>query len=237
MQKRRSSSSCLRRCSRRIFPLLCLNLRATLFRLWEAIRVCCYYYRSWPFLCADSLLALSYLLRSPHRISRAFLKGKGVRHCYTYGETPLTTFDKIMQRSQVFSTDLVYEMGCGTGRTCFWLQALVGCRVCGIDHNPLFLARAARLARWLGFTRLSFRCVDFCRLDLQEATVVYLYGTALTRKKIEELLVTFSTLRKGTRVITISYPLSDYGEGYTLLADFPVRFPWGETSAYLQTKN
>ena len=66
--------------------------------------------------------------------------------------------------------------------------------------------------------------------------MIYLYGTCLREKQIKALCRRFEKLPKGTRVITVSYPLTDYTEGYEVISCFSAPFTWGDTEVYLQIK-
>ncbi len=207
-----------------------VNIHATFFRLFGWLRVIVLYYRNLPFALTDTLLWGTYLLKNPYRISRAFLKSN------LYGETPLPTLDKIARECQILSKDCVYELGCGTGRTCLWLRHFVRCRAVGIDHVPTYIDRANRIKHLLRLDHVNFICGDIFQESLREATIIYLYGTAMEDDWINKLLEHFKTLKAGTRIITTSYPLTDYSSDYKVLKSFKGWFPWGSTTIYLQEK-
>lgn len=217
--------------------VILLTLKATYFRLFEWLRVVLRYYKCEPnFFWIDCLLGSSYLVKNPHRISRDFLKKRGAKNIYAYGETPLTTLDTISKACGICAKDCVFELGCGSGRSCFWLQTFVNCRTVGIDYLPEFIFKAKRVARWAGLGNLDFVQADYSQADLHKATVIYLYGTCLEDSAIEKLVDHFKSLRSGTKVITVSYPLTDFSSDFILLKEFTGRFPWGRASIYLNIK-
>lgn len=207
-----------------MIPLLLVNLRATFFRLFEWVIVAFRYYRKPSFLLTDLLLVFHYFWRNPHQVS------KGI--C-VYGETPLTTLDKIARECGILSDDKVYELGCGSGRTLFWLRAFVKCQVVGIDFLPIFIQKGRKIQRWLRFDRTDFLLKDLGEVDYSDATVLYLYGTCLDDSQIQRLVDCFSKLKPGTRVITVSYPLTDYSPDFILVKQFSAHFPWGRAEVYL----
>lgn len=217
--------------------MIWLNIKSTFFRLFEWVRVVwCYYPR---FMAIDSLLALHYLLRNPHQISKSFLKKRGAKEIYAYGETPLTTLDKIARECRILSKDVVFDLGCGPGRTTFWFNLFVKCQAVGVDYLPVFIKNAERVKRWTHLGRLEFREEDMLATDLKRATAIYLYGTCLDDQTIEALLKRFRQLRKGTKIITVSYPLTDYcsaGE-FVVSKEFKARFPWGKAEVFLNIKS
>ncbi|MCC5832832.1 MAG: class I SAM-dependent methyltransferase [Chlamydiales bacterium] len=217
--------------------MILLNLRATFFRLFEGFRSLLRYYRNLPFLLNDLLLASHYLFRNPHRESKRFMKERGEKNIYTYGETPLTTLDWIMRRCGILSKDVLYEVGCGSGRTIFWLHHFVKCRVVGIDYQPTFIDRANRIKEWLRLDQTEFLLQDMLETNFRKATAVYLYGTCLGEEAIERLAARFEEMKSGAKVITVSYPLTDYSDAFTLAKQFTARFPWGKAEVYLSIKN
>lgn len=214
---------------------LLINLRATFFRLFEWLRVVGGYYTNLSFMCSDTLLMLHYLWANPHRVSKRFMKKRGEKNVYTYGETPLTTLDRIARQCGILSQDTVYEVGCGSGRTLLWLHHFVKCRVVGIDYQPTFIRRANRVKQWLRLDHTHFLLNDMLKADYRYATVIYLYGTCLEDATIKELTDRFRQLKKGTKIITVSYPLTEYSDAFTLVKQFTARFPWGKAEVYLNT--
>lgn len=216
--------------------LIIINLRATFFRLFEGLRIALRYYRNFSFMLGDLLLAGHYLFRNPHQVSKRFMKQKGEKNIYTYGETPLSTLDKIMRQCGVLSKDVVYEVGCGSGRTIFWLHHFVKCRAVGVDYQPTFIHRANRIKKWLRLDQIQFLLQDMMEADYRRATVLYLYGTCLEDKEIEKLATRFRDLKRGTKVITVSYPLTDYSNDFALAKQFTAHFPWGKAEIYLNIR-
>ncbi len=206
---------------RTIYQLVAINLRATFFRLFETLRVILRDYHNLFFALIDLLLGIHYFLISARLTNRKSL----------YGETPLTTLDLIARQCRILSHDIVYELGCGTGRTCFWLRAFVKCRVIGIDHCETFIRRGERLRKWFRVEGLSFEQSEFEKADLRGATVVYLYGTALEDSEIEMLAAKFATL--DAKIITVSYPLCEYDARFETVKEFKGAFPWGNATIYL----
>ncbi len=62
-------------------------------------------------------------------------------------ETPLTSLEVIARECQLSVRDVVFELGCGRGRTCFWLNQFIGCAVIGIDYVPAFIEKALKVKR------------------------------------------------------------------------------------------
>jgi SAM-dependent methyltransferase len=218
--------------------LLGLNLKVKGRNFFEYLRILYRYYRRLPFAKTDSSLTLMYLFDNPFSISRRYFLHRAHSEEYTYGETPLTTFEQIAKEARITPQDTVYELGCGRGRVCFWLHHFIGCPVVGVEMVPDFVVRAQRIQKKLGLEKIEFRNEDFLNTDLSKATVIYLYGTCLEEETIKKLIKHFKKLKSGTRIITISYPLSDYTDEplFETMKRFPARFTWGEGDVYIQVK-
>jgi SAM-dependent methyltransferase len=217
------------------FSLLWLNFIVRLRNLKEFFKVAFKYYSNFEFLKADLSLRLMYLFHNPFSISKRFLITQGESDIYAYGETPLTTFEKIVKECNIAKNDCVFELGCGRGRTCFWLSSFIGCKVIGIEMVPEFVERASRITKKLRFNNLQFQLTDMCKADFKGATVCYLYGTCLEEETIHILIDKFSKLPAGTKIITVSYPLTDFAQGscFEVMKCFTGTFTWGETEIYM----
>ena len=217
--------------------LLGLNILVLFKSFFEYCLVMGKYYSNVQFRKVDTLLLWRYLLNNPFRISRDFLLDRGENDVYTYGETPLTTMDLIAKKCTIGKGDTVYELGCGRGRTCFWLRVFIGCRVIGVEYVPQFVEIANEVKGKVGATDVDFRLEDMLQSNLFGATVVYLYGTCYEEAFIKELIRKFEALPKGTRVITVSYSLAEFGsKEYVLDRTFSASFTWGEGEVYLQVR-
>ncbi len=219
--------------------LLFVNLKVSLINLVEWIHVAIKYYPCFEFFKIDLAFFLSYLWINPFRVSKHFLIQKGEKEIYSYGETPLTTLDWIARKCHLSAQDVVFELGCGRGRTCFWLNQFIGCAVVGIDYVPIFIEKAQKIKKRFHVQRVSFRLEDLFQADFTGATVIYLYGTCFSAGYIDLLIERFSHLPEGTKIITISYALTKFQPEapFELIEQFPASFTWGTTDVYLQIRN
>jgi SAM-dependent methyltransferase len=216
---------------------LLLSIKGSYFRLFEWLRVVVLFYTKEPkFAHIDCLLARHYFWKNPHRLSKEFLEKKNEKNIYQYGETPLTSLAKIAKECGITSKDTFFELGCGSGRTCFWLTTFIKCHVVGIDYLPAFIQKAKKIKRQKGIHKVNFQEKNILDVDYSQATCIYLYGTCLEDTVIHQLVHRFSTLSPRTQVITVSYPLTDYAKYFSLKKQFLCRFPWGKAEVYLNEK-
>jgi SAM-dependent methyltransferase len=213
--------------------LIWLNFR-TRFRMFvEYLNVIWTDYRKTQYMKADLKLLSRYVFDNPFSISKQYAVEHDDNQIYTYGETPIPALRKIVKECEIDSRDVVYELGCGRGRACLWLRHIIGCQVTGVECIGEFIRRATDLQD----EKLTFIEEDFLETNLEDATVIYLNGTMLSRLEINKLAEKLRVLPASVTIITVSYPLTHYSPtgSFTVKKEFPVTFHWGTASVYLQT--
>lgn len=204
------------------------------YKLQKEVKRC--YYSDTTFSHIDRSLLTAYIFKNPYTISKNYLKKRHAKEIHTYGETPLMTYDKLAKEVGLNSSDTLLELGSGRGRGALFLHHFYQCHVIGIERIPQFVKLSKHVAHKYHQKRVEFICADMLKADLPPATVIYLYGTALTDAEIAPLIERLKKYPKGTKIISISYPLTDYDEtSFEITKTFSVSYPWGETEAYLQT--
>ncbi|HSX11652.1 MAG TPA: class I SAM-dependent methyltransferase [Chlamydiales bacterium] len=189
-------------------------------RLWrDRLQTIRHYYTSPRFALIDLAFGFVALFMNPYRICRKFNQKKRLQNVYSYGETPLATYQRIAAICQIGPEDTWVEMGAGRGKGCFWLAHFLKCEVIGIEWVPSFIFVARALQSLFRIKNIRFACTDFEKADISSATVIYLYGSWPKLK-----------IPQGAKVISISEPLPDC----QVLKTFWVRYPWGRTTAFLQ---
>ncbi|MBI3237087.1 MAG: class I SAM-dependent methyltransferase [Chlamydiales bacterium] len=216
--------------------LFALALRVKWYLFCEEKRVRSLFYRHPLFRRRDRALKRAYSFHNPYRMSRKFLEKIGANEVDSYGETPLTAWDRIVEECGITKEDYVFDLGCGRGRGVFFLSDVIGCRARGIDWNPAFILKAESLREaYLGKAE-PFLLQNMSDVDFEEASVIYLCGTCLEDTLIEKMAMRFSHLPKSVKIITVSLALSDYSQEFRVLKEFSVSFPWGEGGVFLNQK-
>jgi len=218
--------------------LIGVRIRNYFVGLKEFFKTAFLYYGKGSFMKADLFLLLTYLFNSPYRISKRFLQEKGAENVYAYGETPINTMETIVKECGITKDDHIFELGSGRGRVSFWLSTVLGAQVVGIDNVPEFIERAEKIRKRLKLNNIHFIEGDMLKTPLVGGTVFYLFGSTYDDEFMQKLTERFEKLKKGTRFVTISFPLEAYGSAgsFEILKRFPVTFPWGTTDAYYQVK-
>ena len=214
--------------------LFWIRIKTDIWNFSEYLQVIFFYYSNRQFAKIDWFLIRSYLTQNPYRMSKEFLIKKSEQNVDTYGETPLTTMDVIAYECRINRDDSVYELGCGRGRTCFWLHSFIGCRVYGVEYIPAFIRIAQSVKRKFQIADVKLLHMDMMSVDLSKATVVYFYGTTIEKEQLNTLCEKLAGLSPQVKIITISFPLSAYHSKFKTIKRFQVKFPWGVSDAYLQ---
>ncbi|MGD8404853.1 MAG: class I SAM-dependent methyltransferase [Anaerolineales bacterium] len=118
--------------------------------------------------------------------------------------TTMGTVNKMLKLAEVGPDDIVYDLGCGDGRTIITAARRYGARAVGLEIDPLRYIWCQTLITLLGL-RKRVRIVygNFFKQDLSEATVVTCYLLQDTNRKLEEKFKI--ELRPGTRVVSNTF--------------------------------
>lgn len=114
--------------------------------------------------------------------------------------------DAMLQLAKVTSADVVYDLGSGDGRVLILAAQKYGARGVGIEIDPALVAKAREAAREGQVSdRVRFIEGDFFTADIHDATVVTLYLSTLTNRRLAPKL--YRELRPGTRIVSQQFDL------------------------------
>jgi hypothetical protein len=118
--------------------------------------------------------------------------------------TPMSKVHKMLQMAEVGPGDLVYDLGCGDGRTIVTAARGYGAQAVGIEIDPLRYLWCQMLVTVLGL-RDSVRVIygSFYKQDLSDADVVTCYLLQSTNEKLEGKFK--QELHPSTRVVSNSF--------------------------------
>lgn len=224
------------------FPrLLMINLIVSLKGFFEYCKVVWFYYRSSNFRKADLALLAAYFGCSPFRVHKQYMKQLGKENIYLYGETYLTTMDTLAAKAAISPKDTYVELGCGRGRTCFWVRCFKECKTIGIDYVPAFIEKAQAIACRQNLDQIEFYYQDFLIEKWPLGTIYCLDGTLLEGEEIASIIRTSDLLPEGTRFIAINFSFvgdfPDQRPQWQLKEAFTVSYPWGEADAAIFIKS
>ena len=132
--------------------------------------------------------------------------------------TPDAVVEAMLKLANVRETDVVYDLGCGDGRTVIRAAKQFGARAVGIDIDPKRIEESRRNAREAGVEdRVAFFTGDLFEADLSEATVVTLY--LLTKLNIQLRPKLWRELKPGARVVSHEFSMGDWEPEKTISVD------------------
>lgn len=112
--------------------------------------------------------------------------------------------NKMLKLAEVGPDDVVYDLGCGDGRTLVLAARRYGARAVGIEIDPLRYIWCQFLITVLGLRkRVQILFGDFFKHDLSEATVITCYLLQDTNRKLERKFQ--HELRSGTRLVSNTF--------------------------------
>jgi SAM-dependent methyltransferase len=136
--------------------------------------------------------------------------------------TPQSVVEQMMKLANVQKGDVLYDLGCGDGRTVITASKL-GARAIGIDINPERIKESLANAKEAGVAdRVTFRNEDLFEANFRDATVVTLYLLPSLNVKLRPKL--WKELKPGTRIVSHDFDMGqwepekriDTVEGHTL---------------------
>lgn len=124
--------------------------------------------------------------------------------------TPQEVVDAMLKLAKVGPKDVVYDLGCGDGRTVITAYKKFGARVAvGVDIDPQRIAESTANAKEQGVAdKVKFIQGDLFETDLREATVVTLYLLTSLNQKLRPKL--WRELKPGSRVVSHAFDMGDW---------------------------
>ena len=121
--------------------------------------------------------------------------------------TTMREVHKMLQMADVGPNDLIYDLGCGDGRTIVTAARRYGARAIGIEVDPLRYLWCQLLITVLGLRgQVKIIFGDFFNQDLSDANVITCYLLQSTNKKLEGKFK--QELHPSTRIVShdFSFP-------------------------------
>ena len=126
-----------------------------------------------------------------------------------YVPTPEDVVEQMLKLANVHKGDIVYDLGCGDGRTVIAAAKKFGARGVGLDINPQRINESRENAQKAEVTDMvTFHLGDLFEADIKEATVVTLYLLQSLNVKLCPKL--WKELKPGTRVVSHDFDMGDW---------------------------
>lgn len=189
------------------------------------------FYSNSSFKAVDLALKKRYRFKSPYSISKTYHKEKGSSSFHVYGETPLTVFHEMFEKGSLQPSDYFIDLGCGRGRGVFFASSFWRCESKGVELIPDFVETSKGL-----FSKAHLVSEDISQTDLTFGTFFYLYALCMEEKELESVISRLETIKKNAKVISVSFPLTDYSSSFKVLSSWEATYPWGKTEVFLCSK-
>jgi len=139
--------------------------------------------------------------------------------------TPQEVVDQMLKMANVHKGDVLYDLGCGDGRTVVTAAKEYGIRAVGVDINPERIKESEENAKNAGVTNLvSFRNEDLFETDIKEASVVTLYLLPSLNVKLRPRL--WKELKPGSRIVSHDFDMGDWPPEKTVELDGHTIYMW-----------
>ena len=135
-----------------------------------------------------------------------------------FAPTAAPVADAMLRLANVQSDDLLFDLGSGDGRMVILAAEEYGARGVGIELEPYLVDESRRAATAHGVSeKASFVQGDLFTADLSKATVVTMYLSPSTNRRLEDKLR--RELRPGTRIVSHQFGIGDWVPERTIRAD------------------
>ena len=142
-----------------------------------------------------------------------------------YVPTPQNVVEAMLKLANVHKGDVVYDLGCGDGRTVVTAAKQYGVHAVGIDINPERIQESHETAKQAGVTKMvTFRNEDLFEADIREATVVTLYLLQSLNVKLKPKL--WKDLKPGTRIVSHTFDMGDWKPDKQIEVDGRTLYFW-----------
>lgn len=207
----------------------------TFLRVVQQILILPLYFK-YPLFKVDFHYFLHYWNQNPYRICNRYFREKEKKEVF-YGDTWPYTIFKFVQSIPISKEDVLFDLGSGIGRMSFWFQKISQCKVVAIEKVPYFVQKAKEVQKKVGNQNITFLKEDLLETNYESATLIYFYCSSFDDETILKLLKKWKSLKKGARILTTSFALSEYkAQEYKVIQQFKVSYPWGICDVFLQMK-
>lgn len=122
----------------------------------------------------------------------------------TYGETSYFAIRESFKVVGLTKDDIFYDLGCGTGKTVFYANAVHGAKAIGVDIIGDFIDNANLIVNSLKLKNINFLEKSIFDINLKDGTVFYITPTCFDAENMQKVMKMFEKLPKGSRLIVLS---------------------------------
>lgn len=124
-----------------------------------------------------------------------------------YIKTPQAVIDKILSSTNIKSSSVVYDLGCGDASFLIATEKKTGAKTIGFDLSPIAYLRAKQKIKLeRSQTQIFFR--SFFKQNISDADLVFCFLVPAIMKKVGAFLE--SQLKTGTQIISYAFPIPQW---------------------------
>jgi SAM-dependent methyltransferase len=150
-----------------------------------------------------------------------------------YGETPLSTFEKVMSYCSLQDSTHFLDLGCGKGHLVFYAHLAYGIHATGIEVIPTFVRMATKWKQKMNLG-VEFKEEDILNTEVSNADIIWVTTTCLnvdTQTRLAQKLA--AETKPDCTIVSVTHPLE--GEFITLKT-LNLPFSWSPSTVYIQSK-
>ena len=194
------------------------------------------FYKNRSFKKLDLFFHKLYHLKNPYRICKEYNRAKGLTSCHSYGETPLTVFQEMFEKGNLKTSDSFVDLGCGRGRGVFFASSFFGCHSIGVELIPFFCKQAKEISSFAKMKKLQFFCQEMTSFDVTLGSFFYFYALCMEEKEVALTVAHLEKMTLGSKVVSVSFPITEYSSSFSLISSWEAKYPWGKTRLFLHVK-
>ncbi|MCK5689493.1 class I SAM-dependent methyltransferase [Myxococcota bacterium] len=146
---------------------------------------------------------------------------------FVYGETPVFSAYYLFKKAGLSSKSVLVDLLAGRGRPLLAARAL-GAKTIGIELLPQHVEGIAEVYARVD---IQLRQGDAARVELSDATHIYLAWTGMSPPKRAEVIEHLKETERTLIVITVDFPIDD--GAFSLQSKHRPLFSWGPTDVFI----
>ncbi|OUJ71397.1 hypothetical protein [Hymenobacter crusticola] len=121
-----------------------------------------------------------------------------------YQKTPARIIFELVEKAQLTSADVLYDLGSGLGHVPILVNLLSGAATKGVEVEPAYCAYASACAAELNLPRVTFIQADARTADYSDGTVFFLY-TPFAGRMLQQVLDRLRAEAQGRSIRLFTY--------------------------------
>lgn len=149
----------------------------------------------------------------------------------TYGEAIWLSIKKVLDYIQPQKDQVFFDLGCGTGRVCFFASIYYGLNANGIDLLPTFVSNANKIKDKFQIENLNFYQENWLKFNLEKADIIYIAATCLSEETLSALVKKLALLKQDTTIISVTNEIT--GTNFKTIKKMYLPFSWGKAEVFI----